>query len=59
MNLHKEITTLYPELTDQDFIDGLVVCLKDDSDGLGPYILRWEYDKPLPEGLSVGKPTSE
>jgi len=29
--------------------------LQDDSDGNGAYIAKWEYSKPLPEGMKVGK----
>ena len=59
MNLYEKIITLYPELTDQDFVEAKIVELRDDSDGLGPYVSKWNYDKPLPEGLSIGKPASE
>jgi hypothetical protein len=30
--------------------------LRDDSDGRGAYIEKWEYNEPLPEGMTVGKP---
>jgi len=29
--------------------------LCDDSDGLGAYIAKWEYPKPIPAGLKLGK----
>lgn len=56
MGLWEDIIKIYPELTDTDFdpLTGLI-SLRDDSDGYGPYIAKWEYYKPLPEGMSVGK----
>jgi hypothetical protein len=59
MNLYEKIITLYPELTDQDFVEAKIVELRDDSDGFGPYLSKWNYGKPIPQGLSVGKPASE
>ena len=55
MNLFTQITTAYPELTDADFIPitGLIL-LRDDGDGI-QYIAKWEYSKPLPVGLKLGK----
>jgi hypothetical protein len=54
--LDAQIKAIYPELTDDDFlpITGSIY-LKDDSDGQGAYIARWEYSKPIPEGLKLGK----
>ena len=56
MTLWQKILETYPELTDIDFhpVNGKVV-LQDDSDGQGAYIAKWEYSKPLPEGMKVGK----
>jgi hypothetical protein len=56
MDLWKTITEVYPELTNADFYptEGLI-SLCDDSDGLGAYIAKWEYSKPLPAGLKLGK----
>jgi hypothetical protein len=34
------------------------ILLKDDSDGLGAYISKWEYSQPIPEGLALGKPNA-
>ena len=44
----------YPELTGKDFLENGIV-LQDDSDGLGAYIAQWEYSKPIPDGLKLGK----
>jgi len=51
MNLFEKIMVLYPSLTSQDFITGLVV-LQNDSDGKGDYIAKWEHP-------TLAKPTDE
>jgi hypothetical protein len=38
--LSEKIKTLYPELTDNDFMT--VITLQNDSDGKGDYIAKWE-----------------
>ncbi len=44
----------YPELKDLDlFSSG--IYLQDDSDGLGTWIVSWNYSKPIPDGLKLGK----
>ena len=54
--LFEKIVETYSELTGEDFnpIFGSI-RLQDDSDGLGSYISKWEYSKPIPEGLKLGK----
>ena len=55
MTLREEILAAYPELEGtRTFADGIIL-LQDDSDGLGVYIAEWNYSKPLPDGLTVGK----
>ena len=58
MSLLNQITETYPELTIDDFHyrDGLI-HLQDDGDGI-EYIKKWDYDKPIPNGLKLGKPTA-
>jgi hypothetical protein len=58
MNLYEQIIEAYPELILSDFypIDG-VILLQNDSDGLGDYIAKWDYSKPIPKGLKLGKST--
>lgn len=55
MDLFIQITNFYSEITDSDFdpIKGSIL-LKDDGDGV-QYIAKWQYSKPLPEGMKVGK----
>jgi hypothetical protein len=41
MMLYEKIITLYPELIDTDFLN--VIELRNDSDGKGDYIAKWEH----------------
>ena len=41
MTLYDKIKTLYPELTDRNFLT--VITLQNDSDGKGDYIAKWEH----------------
>jgi hypothetical protein len=54
MSIYDEIIAVYPDLTYKDFTTHII--LQDDSDGLGSYIVKWEYSEPIPKGLKVGKP---
>lgn len=56
MTLYEQIVAAYPELTDADFypLSG-VIALRNDSDGIGDYIEKWEYSKAIPDGLKLGK----
>ena len=54
MSLYEQIIAVYPELKDSEiFVKDII--LQDDSDGLGAFILKWEYSKPIPSGLKLGK----
>jgi hypothetical protein len=56
MSLYAQIMEIYPELTSKDFDSILgTISLRDDSDGLGAYIQKWENALPLPEGMKIGK----
>ena len=56
MTLYEQIIAIYPELTDNDFHASFgSILLQDDSDGVGAYIAKWEYSKPIPKGLKLGK----
>ena len=51
--LYDKIKTLYPELTERDFVT--VITLQNDSDGKGDYIAKWEHPtlpKPSQEQLA-------
>jgi hypothetical protein len=58
MSLYDEIIAVYPELTTEDFLLNGVITLRNDSDGVGDYIEKWEYSQPIPEGLTLGKPSA-
>ena len=53
MTLYEKIKTLYPQLTDHDFMT--VITLQNDSDNKGDYIKAWNHPtlpKPTTEQLS-------
>lgn len=56
LNLYEKIIAAYPELVELNelFFDG-TIQLQNDSDGAGDYVLTWNYEKPLPDGLKLGK----
>ena len=41
MTLYEKIKSIYPDLTDRDFMDTII--LQNDSDGRGDYIAKWEH----------------
>ena len=52
----EKIIAAYPELTDADFTPVIgCINLRDDSDGFGAYIAKWDYSQPIPKGLKLGK----
>lgn len=53
MTIYEQIKKVYPNLSDEVFINEII--LQDDSDGLGTYIAKWNYEEPIPEGLKLGK----
>jgi hypothetical protein len=57
MSLYDELITAYPELENENDIRfwSNTIVLQDDSDGQGAYIAKWDYEKPIPEGLKLGK----
>jgi hypothetical protein len=58
INVSEIVLETYPELANtKDLYDGTII-LQDDSDGVGPYIAKWEYSKPIPDGLTLGKPNA-
>ena len=48
--MFEKIKSIYPELTDVDFLT--VITLQNDSDGKGDYIAKWEHP-------TLAKPTDE
>jgi hypothetical protein len=55
MELFEKIIETYSEINTTDDFQALGIYLQDDSDGKGAYIKKWEYSKPLPDGMKVGK----
>ena len=58
MELWKKILEAYPQILPADNFENLGIFLQDDSDGQGAYIAKWTYDQPIPDGLTLGKPTA-
>ena len=57
MNIYETIIDTYPELSNLMLFDKYII-LQNDSDGVGDYVVKWKYSKPLPEGLTLGKPSA-
>lgn len=55
MELWQKIIQTYSEISPSDNFEKLGIILRDDSDGQGAYIAKWDYSKPIPEGLKLGK----
>ena len=54
MTLYEKIKTIYPQLTDNDFLT--VITLQNDSDGKGDYIAKWDHPTlPRPTEAQLGK----
>jgi hypothetical protein len=55
MNIVEKVLETYPELTSRDFhpIEG-IIGFQDDGDGI-VYLCKWNYEKPLPPGIKLGK----
>lgn len=55
MDLFSKIVESYPELNEEHFNPRTgVIGLQDDGDGI-QYIAKWDYSKPIPESLKLGK----
>ena len=53
--LFDTIIEAYPELANSDAFKTGVIVLQNDSDGEGDFIVEWNYSKPIPAGLKLGK----
>ena len=58
MSIYNLIIEKYPDLLESDLFHNGTITLQNDSDGLGDYIAEWNYDQPIPDGLTLGKPTA-
>ena len=55
MTIYETIIQAYPELTDLEFVPPSgSILLQDDGDGV-VYLAKWDYPKPIPKGLKIGK----
>jgi len=55
MDLFNQLLEIYPDLTNRDFhpeYGSILLC--DDGDG-EQYIVKWDYEEPLPKGFKIGK----
>lgn len=53
MPLYELLIVELPELENsEEFNRGGSITLRDDSDGSGEYIARWNYTKPVPSALT-------
>ena len=55
MELWEKIIAEYPQIKATDDFAKLGIYLRDDSDGKGAYIAKWEYSQAIPNGMKVGK----
>jgi len=54
MGIYEQIIAVYPELTDSDIFRKDII-IQNDSDDKGDWLREWNYSKPIPEGLKLGK----
>lgn len=55
MTLYNDLIAALPELEDSTALQDGTIILQNDSDGAGDYIAKWDYSKPIPNGLKLGK----
>lgn len=55
MNLYEKIICEYPELENSILFKNGTITLRNDADEFGDYIFEWNYEKPIPTGLKLGK----
>jgi hypothetical protein len=57
MSLYDDLIAALPELATkpEEFVSTGSILLQNDGDSAGDYIAKWEYSKPLPAGLKLGK----
>ena len=57
MSLWEQIIQEIPALalSPNEFGTFGTIALRDDSDGFGAYIEKWDYSEPIPDGLKLGK----
>jgi hypothetical protein len=60
VTIYEIIINEYPELTEGNdrLLRNGTIEVRNDSDGVGDYLAIWNYSKPIPEGLTLGKPSA-
>lgn len=53
MGLYEELIAEIPELEDSIELKRAAIELRNDSDGTGDYIAKWDYSKPIPASLAA------
>jgi hypothetical protein len=54
MALYDKIIEAFPELTIEAFYpENDMITVRDDADGTGEYIAKWNYEKPLTKELKA------
>ena len=55
MSLYDDLVAALPELEDSPAFSNGTIVLQNDSDGLGDFIVKWDYEESIPKGFKVGK----
>lgn len=53
MGLYEELIAAFPELENSTELKRGAIELRNDSDGTGDYIAKWDYSKPIPASLKT------
>ena len=53
--LWQQICEADKDIVETDFGANGPIVLRDDSDGLGAYIEKWNHSKEIPNGYKIGK----
>lgn len=53
--LWQQICEADEDIVETDFGANGPIVLRDDSDGLGTYIEKWDHFKEIPNGYKIGK----
>ena len=59
MTIYETVIATYPELENSRALIDNTIEIRNDTDGFGDYISIWNYHKPIPDGLTLGKPTAQ
>jgi hypothetical protein len=53
VGLYEELIAALPELENSTELKRGAIELRNDSDGTGDYIAKWDYSKPIPASLKT------